>query len=493
MTEALTQNVCLYLDKGRVFRWHVWLAEALISNPDYVLSINFAPDSRPLPRDCFVLFGLERFVHRIKGSTAIDSATLRPTTDQRLFDTIIDFSLSDHSLLDSNRVLTPHFNGMPGEIGAITALLRDEPLMIGVADSRSGRSLTGSPAITDRGILVKALDNLLSCTVGLILKTLRDRSIANHLLGLFVFAPTPPPWTLIKRATTTVVQKVVRQIDKLVSGDTQWAVAWRIGSRSLLDMQKAEFAVIADDGDHYYADPFPVRRDGDFIFMERFSYASGRGSIVVVRIDCDNRLGEVVPVLSENHHLSYPFLFEGAGELWMIPEAGASQGVDLYRAEKFPYQWRREGRLLHGVNGYDATILRYGKRLWMFVCEKIWNSSSWDELSLFSTESLTGPWLPHAENPVLIDAALSRSGGAVFAHNGRLLRPVQDCSQLYGGGLSLCSIDAIDDSDFSQTVRGRIYTDGTSGCHTFNNHRGLEVVDIFARRLSSVTVHFRED
>jgi hypothetical protein len=67
----------------------------------------------------------------------------------------------------------------------------------------------------------------------------------------------------------------------------------------------------------------------------------------------------------------------------------------------------------------------------------------------------------------------------MFVHNGDMMRPVQDCSRLYGGALSLCRIDTVD-GNFSQTLRGVIHA-GDLGCHTYNNYAGLEVIDIFGR------------
>jgi hypothetical protein len=278
-----------------------------------------------------------------------------------------------------------------------------------------------------------------------------------------------------------------------LGGGAGWRTAFRIASTSLLDSGKTDFVVLPDDGQRYYADPFPVRTsDGDFIFVEELRYGTGRGSIAVTKI-INNRADRPVTVIEEPYHLSYPFVFEDAGEFWMIPESGASGGIDLYRAEKFPYRWKREARLLDRVNGYDATLLAADQRLWLFVCEKLWNSSTYDVLSLFSAECLTGPWRPHPDNPLLIDAAQSRGGGAIFARNGRILRPVQDCSRVYGGGLSFYSIDTIDESRFVQTVRGRLYAPGALRCHTYNNFRGLEVVDVYARESNAVTVSYREE
>jgi hypothetical protein len=184
-------------------------------------------------------------------------------------------------------------------------------------------------------------------------------------------------------------------------------------------------------------------------------------------------------------------VFEHEGEVWMIPEAGESRSIPLYRAEQFPYKWKREAVLIDGIDGYDATLLQREGHFWLFVCERVWNSSSWDILSLFHSESLARNWAPHDQNPVLFDAMLSRPAGAFFEHNGRVIRPVQDCSRQYGGAIPLCSLDALDKATFRQTLIGRIHCQ-PHGCHTYNSTSGFEVIDVFgrARDRNNVTATF---
>jgi len=43
----------------------------------------------------------------------------------------------------------------------------------------------------------------------------------------------------------------------------------------------------------------------------------------------DGSHGEAQTILNTGSHLSYPFLLEWQGELYMLPEAGASREVDV--------------------------------------------------------------------------------------------------------------------------------------------------------------------
>ncbi len=499
-------RVCLYLDRARVFCWHAWLAEALAALPAYDLSIVFAPERHPLPRSCVLLFELERVVYRLTGPNAIEpaDALLRDairTADDRsaTFDVVVDFAGNGTSLPTCARVLLPCFDAIPGEAGLITALADDRLLLVEVHDSaRPDEPWTARPALADREVLSRSVDNTLSCAVRLIAAALRQPTPA-------ALAPDARPRSRPKlerppvvvaaaaHAASALAHKMVRLLGIIARGGKNWAVAWRRApSHTLLDQREAAFSLKSDDGRRYYADPFPFCHAGrNFVFVEEFPYATGRGCISVFEIDAAGNAGAARPVLEEAYHLSYPFVFECDGEVWMIPEAGEARGIYLYRAEEFPYKWRREACLISGIEAYDTTLMRHGGRFWLFACERAWRSSGWDILTLFHSDSLTGDWLPHARNPVLIDAALCRPGGAVFTHNGETLRPVQDCSQLYGGAIPLCRIDALGPAEFSQTVIGRIHC-GALGCHTYNRNGGIEAIDVFGRvrGLTSATAFF---
>jgi hypothetical protein len=501
-------RICLYLDPSRVFRWHLWLAEALTAVAGFQVCSVFAPASHPLPRSCALLFELERLVYGLayglRGGNAIDPAgeVMRGATntlneDKEPFGAVIDLAGSGCPLPECERILTPCFNGITGEIGVIAGLVRGQELLVEVRDSACpGEAWTARPAIRDRDILVQGLDNALSCTVRVLVKALTEPALLQS--QPFVQRQRYEPdsahiaGAAMLHATGAIARKMVRLIENYARGGRSWAVAWRSGSPcALLDEQAAAFSIIPDDGCRYYGDPFPLHRDGKtFLFVEEFPYATGRGCISVFEIDKIGRAGTPRIVLEEPYHLSYPFVFEQDGEVWMIPESGEARGVYLYRAEQFPYKWEQEACLISGTEAYDATLLRHNGRFWLSLCEKMWNSSSWDILSLFYSESLTGKWLPHPHNPVLLDATLSRPGGAVFRHKGNTLRPAQDCSRYYGGALSICRVDTLEEKEFSQTLVGRIHC-GSYGCHTYN-YAGIEVIDVFGsiRGVKGVTAFF---
>jgi hypothetical protein len=479
-------RICLNLDPSRLLRWHLWLAEALAAIPGNDVSCAFAAGRRPFPSICRLLLELERLVYGFRENGATDpvEAALRslPPRPTEVVDVVINFS-GGESLAPGRRVLTPLFNGISGEIGVMAALANDQEILVDLHDTtRPSGPWTARPASADREVFTASLDGALSCAVALILRALREETGSAASGGCRPVTAVPSLGALSSLAwvTSTVTSKAIRFLDILARGGRTWAIGWRFDeSTSLLDKGEAAFRVLTGDTHSYLADPFPFRHQGqNFIFVEQYLYSQTRGCIAVVTVDRNGTAAAPQIVLEEPHHLSYPFVFEWDGQIWMIPESGAAKKVSLYRAVEFPYRWARVACLVEGIEGYDTTPLHHNGAFWFFVSPRLWGSTSWDVLSLYRADSLTGCWMPHAANPVLIDATLSRPAGAFIERGGRTVRPVQDCSRGYGGAVTFCQIDALGQSEFAQTPVGRMQS-GTFGCHTYNRQSGLEVIDLF--------------
>jgi hypothetical protein len=122
-------------------------------------------------------------------------------------------------------------------------------------------------------------------------------------------------------------------------------------------------------------------------------------------------------------------VFRVADDYYMIPETLGLGGIQLYRADPFPYQWRPVAKLMDGSFA-DSSIFQHEGRWWMFACT---NHSLHDTLSLYHAKDLLGPWTPHPANPLVEgDRRRARPGGKVTLWNGSLLRFCQDCVPQYG-------------------------------------------------------------
>ena len=175
------------------------------------------------------------------------------------------------------------------------------------------------------------------------------------------------------------------------------------------------------------ADPFAIFRNGTwYLFFELFQRNS---EIAAIGASSSKDLVHWNPlgiVLTQPHHLSYPFVFEHDGQVYMMPESKSVKRVDLYRAIEFPFRWEFEKTILRG-RFMDCSMVQHAGKYWLFAG---WRSYS---LKLFHASSPLGPWKPHWM-PLLrgYSKSSSRPGGRPLFHDGKLIRFSQDCKKCYG-------------------------------------------------------------
>lgn len=283
-------------------------------------------------------------------------------------------------------------------------------------------------------------------------------------------------------------RRLARKLDKTLASPffiDQWIILAGRG----LDYRSLDWralAPLAPPRDRYWGDPF-VWEQGDryYVFIEEKPYATGRGRIACLTLVRAGKLLAQQVVLERPYHLSYPFLFEQRGELYMIPETAEQRAVQLYRCAHFPDRWEFVKDLLHDIYAVDATLLEHAGQYWLFANVKVPGGSSLDALHLFSSPDLLGgPWQPHPRNPIVRDLGSARPAGRIFKDGADLIRPAQDNSRRYGYALKFERIVTLDESDYREEPAGS-FTPRRSpylAVHTFNRAGDLTVVDAIWRR-----------
>jgi hypothetical protein len=283
---------------------------------------------------------------------------------------------------------------------------------------------------------------------------------------------------MMVRLLWRIVSGVVR---RRVSGwlrEKQWFIGYWQGSAP-------PSTIMPPDG-RFYADPCLFQRDGRrYVFFEDFDWSSERAVIRYVEIDEHGRHLPPQLALRQDCHLSYPFVFADGDDVYMLPETAGRRTVELYRAERFPGEWTLERVLLTDVTATDATLVRHEGRWWLFVGLVVDGARPIDELCLFSSDSLDGEWEPHPLNPVVSDVRSARPAGRIFARNGHLIRPGQDCSETYGGRLVFNRIDLLSPTEYREEPIGVIepaVETGNLATHSYDSDGTYEVLDGFRLR-----------
>lgn len=183
----------------------------------------------------------------------------------------------------------------------------------------------------------------------------------------------------------------------------KWFIAISKRTNSLFDTSGMK--VIEPAPDTYHADPFLFR---NLIFFELYNYEKGV-------IACMEKDGSNIRVVLESpFHLSFPFIFEDEGNVYMVPESGSGGKIELYRCISFPDRWEPVKTLTEGVFG-DTVIFKEHGAYWLFTTEGD------NDLRIYRAGSLFGNW-----DKVYSESHLnSRSAGNIFKFEKKLVRPTQ--------------------------------------------------------------------
>jgi hypothetical protein len=481
---------------GEARRWHARLAEHLAGLPGVRLWVSVVPGRRDRGAD--LLYRLESLLYGVPAghpAERVDAAAFagRPV-DGRPVDLVVDLTGAQGAR--EVPVLRLRCNGTSADDGALASVLsRESPVLtLDLVTDGAERQVAHCPvAVPEPHVAVRAVGPVLGRAVQMVRSAAAEvvatgdaRSVAAHVADLP--APVAGRRTSPARfATAALAGRIANRIRRHLVGAPNWFVGWRRLDGPLVGVPQlggAPFVRVPDDGARFFADPFPIHRDGrDYLFVEEFPYATERGVISVLEILPDGSTTPPRVVLETDTHLSYPFLLEHGDDVYMIPESSRSGRVELWRAAAFPHGWELAAVLIDGVDLADATVVRHDGRWYLFAAPRGEWTSNWDALAVWSAEDLFGPWEPLPTNPVLVDVRAARPAGAVVRAGGRLVRPVQDCTGSYGAALGWAAIDRLDPGGFAQTVqRHDMPPPPLTGLHTYNRSDRIEAVDAFGPR-----------
>ena len=472
-------NIVLRLDAGALRSWHLALAQRLAQRAGATVGVRLV-EGNAAGRGVEALFQFETLLFGL--GRAGPAERLAPQS----FDAFAEqgepyliLDLAAEPARVEGRVWRVECDGLGLEPGLIAALLAGRTPTVRVLGP-AGPISAGRPGSETLGMLKTSFEAMLARSATLLEAALDGAAPAVALAALKDAEPPAAAQGWMARAAGMAKRRAARAVYAAVCHSPHWRVGWR-RTTGLGDGLGGGWTDLPDDGRRFYADPFPVVWKGrTFLFVEEYEHARGKGVISTVEIGPQGPLGAPEVVLEQPGHLSYPNVFEADGETWMIPESGSAGTIDLFRSTAFPGGWRREATLVSGVCANDATLFQRDGKWWMFATVRDGEGSYSDSLWLWTAPDFRGPWTAHALNPVMIDAASARPAGRMFAQDGALWRPVQDCRRGYGAALALARVDRLDAGGFSQTIAAVLRPGaGWPGrrVHTYNEAGGFEFID----------------
>ncbi len=191
------------------------------------------------------------------------------------------------------------------------------------------------------------------------------------------------------------------------------------------------------------------------------------------------------PVLKTPYHLSFPFVFEHQGQLYMCPETHEANRIELWRCAAWPLEWRFEKVLLDGVRACDSMLVERGGRWWLLTnLERDGAGDYCRELHAFHADSpLAARWTPHAANPVVCGASRARNAG-LLQRDGSLYRLAQAQGfDGYGRALKLFEITQLSQQGYQERQVAALEPQGgLLGIHHLSACEGMVVFDALRPR-----------
>ena len=268
-----------------------------------------------------------------------------------------------------------------------------------------------------------------------------------------------------------------------------WNVAYRLKpTGNILTDKVTPFSIISNSYKYWAADPFAFKYNNDiYIFAELYDYKLRRGVIGYSKFN-GKEFGKWTPVICESYHMSYPFIFEHNGDIYMIPETAEANALILYKAVDFPSKWVKKRNIKDNVKWVDTTLFKLDDGYIAFT-ETIGDI---EDLKIQFNNSLD------ITSVEIIDCETNkyRCGGRTFDYDDKLVRVCQDCSEKYGGALFFRFCDKSSLSEVSSqyitpeelSFDSSVYLDGI---HTYNSLSNIEVIDIKTRRFNFINLFYR--
>jgi hypothetical protein len=295
----------------------------------------------------------------------------------------------------------------------------------------------------------------------------------------------PSSWNVLT-GFLKILGKIIHELFLRVFFQDSWHLLFENHPNSGFDINK--FKKITAPIDRFWADPSVILNENKvYIFVEEYFYKHQKGIISVIECDQQGNRKESVPILIKNHHLSYPFVFQDNNIFYMIPESSSNRSIDLYECEQFPDKWKYKMTLMKEVNAVDTTIFFYKSKWWLFTGIRE-NVGAYKDVELFlfySDKLLSSMWMPHPLNPVVSDVTRSRPAGGIFNQNGKLYRPSQDCTHIYGHKINLNEIISLSETEYEEKIATIIRPDWDPkilATHTFSHNGQITVIDAYSRR-----------
>ncbi|CAN0466762.1 unnamed protein product, partial [Scytosiphon promiscuus] len=223
---------------------------------------------------------------------------------------------------------------------------------------------------------VKTHNIIFEASVSLLFKNIRQLQIGNYspTKSIVYYNPlykTPNSLNMLKyilKFYFKITSKIFERLNYFLFGTTYSCWTLFIGRGDFLNATLFRLNPVKLPKNQFWADPFIFNyKEDNYIFFENYDYSSQRGKISCGRVKGDELI-EITDVLSLDYHLSYPFIFEDKGDVFLMPETNENNRLEIYRCINFPNKWELYTTAFEGEKVVDASFYfdKDGQK-WLFI------------------------------------------------------------------------------------------------------------------------------
>lgn len=279
--------------------------------------------------------------------------------------------------------------------------------------------------------------------------------------------------------------KLYNKINSLIFGVRYNCWTILIGKGNFLNASLFRMKEIEMPKNVFWADPFIFNYKGEnYIFFENYNYKTKLGKISCGKIK-GNQLEQITDALNLGYHMSYPFIFEDEGEIYLIPETSVKKRLEIYKCIKFPNVWEIYSSAFEGEIVADAHIYKDdNNQKWLFInkADNL-NYCLSNELYIYKINDLKLIDIEgHRQNPVIINSKTARNGGSIFRYENDIYRPSQaNINGIYGHGLNINKIEKLTLQEYTEKKIITAYPNfkkNLVSMHHLDQKEGLFVIDV---------------
>jgi len=241
---------------------------------------------------------------------------------------------------------------------------------------------------------------------------------------------------------------------------------WRVGHLALLGDFESHSTIKAQEidvipvpsGYMMTADPCGELLDG--LYCELLNKKSGLGEIGIWKKGTWHHLD-----IGIAGHASYPQIIQWNDSAYLFPEVSSGSspvlvelGLDGRPSGKKLYLKNLEDKKL-----VDGTLFESNGSWFLFAGS---SADSHQRLELYCSTSLDSEFHAHPMSPIVLDPRSSRMAGPIVQKDGSIYRFGQDCSERYGGGITISKVIVLTPSNYHEERIGSLGLEGALGPHS---------------------------